>query len=399
MHRCQRHPYRQALRRARVAVLLIFFVNGAASGNWVTRIPQIKRELGLDEGALGVALLAMSGGLLASQLLMGGLAARLGSSPITRLAVIASCGTLVLPGLAPSPLALTGALAVLGASLGALDVAMNAQGVTVERRHGWPLLSSFHAAYSFGGLVGAVTGGLAAASAIDVGAHLFGAGVALGTLGLIAWRSLLPAHADAATGAPGLARPSWRVAGLGVIGFCALLGEGAVANWSAVYLSGPLQADDGLAAGGYAAFSVAMVIGRLLGDRLSAAWGPVRLTRFGGALAAVGLGSSLLIAHPLVAIGGFACLGAGLASVFPVVISAAGRSTGQASAPAIAAVSTIGYIGLLAGPPAIGLTAELVSLPVALGLIVALATVIALMAHNVSKGEARRDSSSCARSQ
>jgi len=278
--------------------------------------------------------------------------------------MIASCGTLVLPGIAPSLLALTGALAVLGASLGALDVAMNAQGVTVERRHGWPLLSSFHAAYSFGGLVGAVTGGLAAANAIDVGAHLFGAGLALGAVGVSASRSLLPAQADAATRAPRLARPSWPVAGLGVIGFCALLGEGAVANWSALYLSGPLKADDGLAAGGYAAFSVAMVIGRLLGDRLSAAWGPVRLTRFGGSLAAGGLGSSLLIA----------------------------------SAPAIAAVSTIGYIGLLVGPPTIGLTAELVSLPGALGLIVALATVIALTAHNVSKAETRRDSLAWARS-
>lgn len=152
MHRFRRDPNRDALRRARLAVLFIFFVNGAASGNWVTRIPQIQRELDLDEGALGVALLAMSGGLLASQLLMGGLAARLGSSPITRFAVIASCGTLVLPGIANSLLALTGALAILGASLGALDVAMNAQAVTVERRHGLLLLSSFHAAYSFGGL-------------------------------------------------------------------------------------------------------------------------------------------------------------------------------------------------------------------------------------------------------
>jgi fucose permease len=168
-----------------------------------------------------------------------------------------------------------------------------------------------------------------------------------------------------------------------VIAFCVLLGEGAMADWSAVYLSGTLETGPGFAAAGYAAFSLTMAAGRLIGDRLVQRLGPVTLVRSGGALAALGLGLSLAVGQPAVALVGFACAGAGFSIVFPVALSAAGRAKGVAPGPAIAAVSTAGYSGFLVGPPAIGFLAEAVGLGTALYVVVLLSATIAVLSRTV----------------
>ena len=189
-----------------------------------------------------------------------------------------------------------------------------------------------------------------------------------------------------ARGGPAFARPTRALLGLGVISFCVLLGEGAVGDWSAVYLKNTLSTGPGFAAAGYAAFSLMMVAGRITGDRLTSYLGPVRLVRLGGAVAAVGLGLSLTVGHPLVALAGFAAAGAGFSIVFPLALSAAGRTKETAAGPALAAVSTLGYTGFLAGPPIIGFLAQLSNLGAALYVVVLLSAAIVPLAGATGRG-------------
>lgn len=371
-------------------MLAVFFLNGVLVASWFVRIPAVQERLSLGEGALGVALLGSAVGAMAAMPAAGWLISRFGSRPVVLGAGLCLGASLLLPALAPGLLALTLALVALGASNGALDVSMNAHGVAVEKGYGRQILSSFHAAFSLGGLAGSALGGLAAAWGAGVFSH-FLAVSALSALAFFpAFAAMLPAGADAGGGGPAFRWPTRALLGLGVVSFCVLLGEGAMADWSAVYLEDTLGTGAGLAAAGYAAFSLAMTAGRLAGDRLNRRFGPVALVRSGGALAAAGLGISLAVAHPPAALAGFACAGLGFSIVFPVALSAAGHSGDMPPGSAIAAVSTAGYLGFLVGPPAIGFLAELLGLGGALYLVVALSATIALLSGAVgSAGKAR----------
>ncbi len=369
---------------ARLSVLAVFFFNGFAIASWFVRIPAVRNDLSLSEGLLGVALLGVAVGAMASMPVAGALASRFGSRRVVGATALLLAVSLVPPALAPNLFFLVLALVLLGAANGALDVSMNAQAVAVEGRYGRPIMSSFHAAFSFGGLAGAAGGGVIASLGVGTLAHLSAVAALCAIAGLAAYRPLLPASADAAEdGAPAFARPTQALLGLGVISFCVLLGEGAMADWSAVYLNGTLQTGPGLAAAGYAAFSLTMAFGRLFGDRLIERVGSATLVRLCGALAAVGLGVALTVANPVAALVGFACAGAGFSIVFPAALSAAGRTEGIAAGPALAAVSTAGYTGFLIGPPTIGFVAELVGLGGALYIVVALSTAIVLLAGAV----------------
>ncbi|MDP9378810.1 MAG: MFS transporter [Chloroflexota bacterium] len=372
-------------RAARLAVATVFVVSGVVLANWVSRIPAIQRGLGLGEGALGLALLSAAVGALVAMPVAGWLIARLGSRPVTIVSALLYCASLPLLALAPSVPAFVLALGLFGAFNGAMDVAMNAQAVVVEQRYGRPIMSGFHGLWSIGGVVGAGIGGVVASLGVTPIPHLLGAAVVLGLVALVASRGLLPAGVDGGAGGPAFARPSGALIGIGLIAFCVMLGEGAMADWGAVYLQGTLGAGPGLAAAGFGAFSLAMAAGRLAGDRLTQRFGPVALLRVGGTLAAVGLGAALLIGRPLPTLIGFACAGLGFSIGVPIAFSAAGSAPGIASGPAIAAVSTVGYSGFLVGPPVIGVVAELSSLRLALGTVVLLSVVSALLAHSVGR--------------
>src|SRR5918911_1297086 len=379
--------HRPALRASRLAGLGGFFANGAVIGTWVVRIPAVQHRLGLGEGLLGVALLGAAVGALAAMPLVGALVSRFGSRRVVGTTAGLLVLSLVTPALAPNLSLLVAALMFLGAANGGLDVSMNAQAVEVERAYGRPIMSSFHAAWSFGGLTGAALGGLLASLGVGPLPH-FSAVATLSALAFVgAYRTLLPSHADASEeGAPAFARPTRALLGLGIISFCVLLGEGAMGDWSAVYLDNPLETGPGFAAAGYAAFSLSMAFGRLLGDGFTERLGPARLVRSCGALAAIGLGTTLAVGQPLVALLGFACAGAGFSIVFPAVLSAAGRTEGMAPGPALAAVSTTAYSGFLVGPPTIGFLAELTGLGYALYLVVALSFAIVVFAGAVKTG-------------
>jgi MFS family permease len=373
-------------RGARRAVTVIFLFNGLLFGAWAARIPAVKDRLELSDGRLGLALGLIAVGALLAMPLSGWLSARGGSRRTTRLAFVCFCLFLSLPALAPTYGLLLVATFLAGAAGGGLDVAMNAHGVAVERLHPRPILSSFHAAFSLGGLAGALIGALAAELDIDVRPQLVALCAVALAIGLWQSRQLLPADADHAgeEAGPLLALPPRPLLVIGVVAFCSLVAEGAAADWSAVYVKDSLAATASVAALGFVAFSTTMTIGRMIGDRLTSAWGPVALVRRGGLLSAVGVGAALVIGHPAAALVGFACLGFGLSTMVPVVFRAGAQQSGVAPGMGIAAVSTMGYCGFLVGPPVIGGLSELTSLPLALGLIVVLGLIIAVLAPRVA---------------
>jgi MFS family permease len=374
-----------SLRAARVVVATVFFVNGAATANWLVRIPAIQAKLGLSAAALGMTLFGVAVGALVSMPLTGRLVARYGSRPVTRVAAVIFALVFLLPPLAPTPLVLFVALVVLGAGHGALDVAMNAQAATVERAYARPIMAGFHAMFSFGGLVGAAVGGAIASRGITPIAHLGGTALVAGLMLTAVTRGMLPASADAVPDHVHATKPHGALLTLGVIAFCVLLGEGAMADWSAVYLRDITGAGPGLAAVGYAAFSLAMASGRLVGDRLTLRAGPARLVRAGGTLAALGLATALLFSSPSAAIIGFGTVGAGLSIAFPVVLTMASVLPGTTPGPAIATVSTFGYAGFLAGPPLIGFVAQAITLRGGLAVVVVTCLVVAGLAGGFSR--------------
>lgn len=364
---------------------MTFFINGVVFASWAARIPAVQQRLALTTGELGGVLLGMALGALVAMPTTGWLMTRFGSRSVTRVSALSLCAALVLPALASGRLSLVLALVVLGLTNGATDVAMNAQAAELERAYRRPIMSSFHALFSFGGMAGAGAGGVMAHFGVKPLAHLSGVALLAGVAALVASRRLLADEHLIISKEPVLARPGRSLLGLGVIAFCVLLGEGAMADWSAVYLHQTLQTDAGVAAGGYAAFSLAMAAGRLTGDRLTTGLGPVTMLRLGGSLAALGLGMSLIVNQVVLVIFGFALVGAGFSTIVPLVFSAAGRSRGMSPGAAIAAVSTVGYFGLLVGPPLIGFAADWLTLRGALGVVVILSGTIVVLAGTVKR--------------
>ena len=369
------------LRRARRAVATVFFANGAGFASWVPHIPMVQAGLGLSPGVLGAALLAMGGGALVGIPLSGRATAQLGSRRVV--AVTAACffAALPFPLLAPSLATFVAALLVLGCSNGALDVSMNAQAAAVERRWPRPIMSSFHAMWSLGGLVGAGVAAIALEAGVAPRLHLVAATLVLGGSAVAALGALLPPAADGAAGEPHFARPTRAVLGLGFVAFLGLLTEGAMGDWSAVYLHHTLGATSAVAALGFAAFSLTMAAGRFAGDALVARMGDAEVVRRFTGGAALVLGLALAVATPWAAIVGFAAVGVGVANLIPIVFRAASQLRGVAPSEGIAAVGTFGYVGFLSGPPLIGIAAEWLTLPVALGLVVAALGWIAIAAR------------------
>ena len=372
-------------RRSRLAVATIFFVNGAVLASWVAHIPAVKQRHGIGDGSLGFVLLFMALGAVLALPLGGWLVDRFGSRLITSLAALVFCLALPWPLLSRDVTCLVTALVLLGACNAVLDVSMNAQAVAVELRYQRSIMSSFHALWSLGGVVGAALSGLA--MSLDalperylVATAIVAAAFVSGTLG---W--LVPSEPRRDGVAPIVGPPSRRLLGLGLVAFLGLLAEGAMGDWSAVYLHDALGQSGAAAATGFAAFSLAMAVGRLGGDRLADGLGPRALLRASGAVAAAGLGVALIAGEPRVALAGFAAVGLGIANIIPVTFRSAGRVSDVPAGTALAAVATTGYLGYLAGPPLIGLVAETTSLPLGLGIVSACCALVAVRAGSVPR--------------
>ncbi|MGY5885670.1 MFS transporter [Modestobacter lacusdianchii] len=376
-----------SLARLRAAVAVLFGLDGFVFGSWAARVPDVSAATGAGHTALGVALLCLSLGALACMQATGVLCRRVGTGRVAALAGVAASGCAVLPGLTTSVTGLCAALLVFGAATGAVNVAANSVGVQAEARAGRPLLSGLHAAFSAGGLLGALVGGLASA-AVGVGPHL--ALVALLGLAVMAWAGPVLAAADATQAAadplapdPGAgraARPTGVLVLLGAVAGATAYGEGALSDWGALHLREQLAAAPALAAAGYAGFSSAMAVGRLAGGRLVLAVGERRLLVGGALVAAVGALAAVTTSSLPVALGGFVLVGLGLANV-------AGALGGPSG---VALSTTVGYTGLLGGPPVIGFLAEHAGLPAALGTVALMAVLAAVLVLGIDGEQIRR---------
>jgi MFS family permease len=375
---------RGKLRRGRVATSLLFLLFGTALGAWTARIPAVKEHLRLSDGRLSFALLAFAAGCIVGMAAIGRLTDRFGSTRVMVPTALLEGVLLIPPAYAPNLALLCLALFGFGLVHGTLNIAMNANAIAVQRAWGGPIMSSFHAVYSIGGFLGAIVGSLFARASVSVGVTFVSVGAA--ALILAAWATwwALPARLipvpDAATppeAAAGIPVRSYALLFLGVLALCALVCEGAAADWSAVYLRDSLASSAGFAAYAYASFSIVMVVGRLFGDRLAKRFGPVNLVRFSGALAAAGFGTALLIGRPIAGVIGFGFLGAGMACIAPQVYSAAGNRDPARAGRALSTVVSIAYAGFVLGPILIGAASTFVGLPRALAIPVVLALFVA----------------------
>ncbi len=358
---------------------MVFAGNGALFASLFARMPEVQERLGLDEGELGLALLGAPVGLIAAVTLAGAGVVRAGSRRVSAIGAAAYAAVLALPAIAPGIAGLLGAMVLLGAATGTLDVAMNAQGVTVERRYPRRMFASLHAAFSFGALAGALSGGLIAEAGVALGTHLVAASLVVGAAMGLAIRWFVPDAPEARSG-PAFARPSRVLLGLGVVALCALLAEGAMNDWSAVYLDEVHGAGPATAAAGLAVFSAAMGAGRLAGDAIAERVGAGRLARGGLLLAAASLAGAAAAPAAVPALVALAVLGLGLAAVFPLCLRAAAGIPGLPAGASIAAITTTGYMGFLAGPPVVGLVADAASLRISLLVVGALCLLAAGLA-------------------
>jgi fucose permease len=366
-------------------------VIGMIAGVWMARIPAVKAQAHLSDATLGLALFAVPVGLVLGAAAAERLVDRIGSAHMTWVCGVVSCGVFVAPGLARNLPELMVALLAVGVISGTLDVSQNAQGVLVEAAYNRPVMTSMHAFYSLGAITGALVGGAFAWAGAGPFLSLAAAGAAGTVIDAVAGRWLLPGkHRAAATEAlPPDARPAvsrttrrvWRlVLALGVLGICALVGEGAAGDWSAVYLRDNLGTSAGFAALGFAAFSVTMTAGRFVGDRLIHRFTVVRVVRVCGLVAAAGLAGALATRSPYLAVAGLTVFGAGLSVVVPQVFAAGGRADPVRPGSGLAKVVGLGYAGMAAGPAVIGAIASHVGLRLAFGIPVLLALWIAVAA-------------------
>lgn len=414
---------RPELVRLRIAITAFFALDGFVFAGWVVRIPAVKEQTGASASALGLALLGVSAGAVITMMLAGQLCRRFGNHPMTVACAVLLSLSVALPPLTHSALALGAVLLIFGAAYGGINVAFNSAAVDLVAALERPVMPTFHAAFSLGGMIGAGFGGLVAGS-LSPTRHLF----LLTLIGLAvtaaAGRTLLriappvPARAalrktatdaaeyadnradadgtdDGADAADGPGAGTRTTAGshrlvvvLGLIALCSTYGEGAMADWGALHLQEDLSAHAGVAAAGYSLFALAMTAGRLSGTRLLERLGRVRTVVLGSSTATAGMFLGSLAPTTWAALIGFAVTGLGLANVFPVIVERAGALAGPSG---VATASTLGYGGMLLGPPAIGFMADWWSLPAALTSVAVLAGVAALLGSTAGQAMVRQE--------
>ncbi|MDH2426551.1 MFS transporter [Sphaerisporangium sp. TRM90804] len=375
-----------ALVRLRVAVTLFFALGGFLFAGWAVRIPALKQQVDASPGSLGLALLCLTGSAVLTMAVTGRLCERFGSRQVTIVAAVLLSVAVVPPTLTDSALALGLTLIAFGVAFGGIDVAVNSLAVDLIAVLRRPVMPSFHAANSFGSLAGAALGGLLAAQ-LSPAQHMLlmvPAGLAASAVGarmLLAYP--LPGAGAATERAPGSAprRGLWgTVLFFGLIGLCAAYCQGALDNWVPLHIKEDLGSGETLAATGYALVQLTMGLMRLSGIALVERLGATRVTVFGGVIAcAGGLTAALAPSVPLV-FAGLVATGVGLANIFPIAMAQAGAAGGPGG---IALAATLGYCGILAAPPSIGLLADVVGLPSALTLIPLSAAVAAAIAYAI----------------
>lgn len=353
---------------------IVFATLSVLFGSWVTRIPDVMEQLSLSEAKFGVALLGISVGSIATMTLTPLLMKRFS---VHRTVIVSSwvcCLVFVLPVVAPTYGGLIAALFLVGMVNGVLDVSVNSATAAVEREQNLVIMSSCHGMFSLGGVVGAGLGSLLAGWQVPIAQHLLFVGLGMLVINLLAYKTLrqLP-KADSEESH--FVLPTKALLGLALIGFCIMVGEGAVADWSAIYLKDILHSNAFLVGLGFAGFNLTMTIGRFLGDWIVVSLGAKNLVKWGSLIGAVGISVSIVATSPTLAILGFTLVGVGFSTIIPIVFRSAANVPNVPPSLGVASVTSTGFTGFLIGPPLIGFLAEAFGLRVGLGLVLLLALI------------------------
>lgn len=360
--------------------LLFFFLN-VCFGSWLSRLPEVQRSLALSESSLGLILLGMPLGAMLSTTLSRYLLAKLQPGRLGLLSILAFVGAMVGPPLAQTGWSLGMFLFIAGLVDGLVNVSINTSASSVESHWSVKVMSSCHGMFSLGGFVGALIGGLSA----NFGLPLY---IQMGMIFILAllvlgsrFKSLWYLPSNVSQERQPMRWPSLQLVAFMLIGICIMIGEGAISDWSAIYLSKSLHANPFLAALGFAGFSAAMAVGRFGGDRIRELFPPRKILRNGTLVAVAGLLIAVSFPYPGAAILGFTMAGLGYATGVPILFLEAGNLTPQNPGIGIAAVANAGLIGFLGAPPAIGFIAEHLGLPTAMFIVAMLALAAAIGSH------------------
>ena len=352
----------ELLRRYRIAASFFFFIAGLTFSTWASRIPAIQNKLHLSDAGLGGVLLALPTGLMVSLPVSGWLVSKYGSRPMLVCGAILYPSILLLLALSSSAWELVLSLFLFGIAGNLINIAMNTQAVGVESFYGRSVMASFHGLWSIAGFTGALTGTFFVSRDISPLIHFACVtGFAI-LLVLSSYKSTIPHDMDRKTAQKLFVKPDKRILLLGLIAFCSMLCEGAMADWSGVYFKKIVQSPATLVTMGYVAFTGTMALGRFLGDSMVTRFGIKRMLQISGVMITTGLLLSVIFPFLSTATIGFLLVGFGVSSVVPIVYGLAGKTTTMPASTALAAVSTIGFLGFLIGPPMIGFIAQAISL-------------------------------------
>lgn len=363
----------------RIAVGSLFFLYGLCFASWASRIPSIQQKLGISETSLGLILFTLPVGSFLSLPLSGWMTAKLGSRKVVVVAAVAYALALVTLGLAPSVFQLIMGLFLFGLAGNMLNISVNTQAVGVEAMYGRPIMASFHGLWSLAGFTGASIGQYMLGESILPYQHfLIVFGFAMIIL-LVSQRYILREDVSGGEGQPIFAKPDKSLITLGVIAFCSMICEGTMFDWSGVYFKKVVMAKEAWLGAGLTAFMSTMALGRFIADWLTNRIGSKKILQLSGVLTASGLLLAVAFPNLITAIIGFLFVGFGVSSVVPLVYSAAGRSKVMSPSVALAAVSTIGFLGFLSGPPLIGIIAGFTSLRISFSVIAIMGLLIAVL--------------------
>jgi len=377
------------LTQARWAVIAFFASNGFIYANWTARLPEIEAFYDMTHTQLGGILLSSAIGSIIAMPIAGYLNNQYGSKWVT--IISAAMVTVIVPWLVftPSLVLVYGTALVLGMMAGSMDVSMNGQAVIVERRLSKSIMSSFHATFSIGMVIGAGAGALAAQLSIPLFTHMIAAAIFTLVVIVIASRYLIDDFQEARLSSEkgsGFVLPTAAILPVALIAFCGMTGEGSLIDWSALYMNEVVGASESLSAIAYGTFGGAMTIGRLLGDRYTDRYGQYKMLLYTSILAFIGLSLALLFPYQGMTFLGFFITGIGLSNIVPIAYSIAGNTPNVKPAVGIAMATTIGYSGFFIGPPVIGFLADTFDLRWALcfTLILFMVMIVLVMRRKIS---------------
>jgi predicted MFS family arabinose efflux permease len=368
---------------ARATIFVAFFANGFLSTSWVVHIPRVKGLLGLNDGQLGLCLWAAALGLFLGMTLGGWIVERFRSQFVTGAATLGLGFATILAVVSGSWFTLVLSLVPFGFFNGLMDVSMNSQAAAFEQRTRRAVMSSFHAFFSLGGLAGTLFGAAFLAANYHPSVHVLIAAVPFMIFGCFMYRGLIPEERPDHSEGFFISFPSRSLLPLAGMAFVFFLTEGAIFDWSGVFLKTQLQVDVSAAGVGYAAFSLLMASVRFCGDFWVARFGRLAVFVVGAIVGASGLMLACLAQNYVISVAGFGLVGVGLANCIPLIFSAAARQGEFGFGRAIASVASAGYFGLFTGPPIVGSIAQVIGLQRAL-LLVAVSVLLTLLLTRIA---------------